>query len=132
MYSSFNGPYFAVIVIIIVVVVWGGIWKAIALWRAGRDNNLAWFAILCMFITFGILDISYIFAISRPNRARELPQWGARWARFQRAPGDFQAEMAASEQLRLAVSTPVKTYFSCGTGDRYRAARVTVVPEIRS
>ena len=34
MYSSFNGSYFAVIVIIVLVVVWGGIWKAIALRRA--------------------------------------------------------------------------------------------------
>ena len=74
MYSSFNGPYFAVIVIIILVVVWGGIWKAIALWRAGRDNNLAWFVILCIFNTVGILEIIYIFAVSRTNRARELPQ----------------------------------------------------------
>ena len=56
MYSSFNGSYFAVIVIIVLVVVWGGIWKAIALRRAGRENNLAWFVILCILNTVGILD----------------------------------------------------------------------------
>lgn len=75
MYSSFDSSYFPLIVVIaLVVIVWGGIWKAIALWRAGRDNNLAWFVILCIFNTVGILEIIYIFAVSRTNRARELPQ----------------------------------------------------------
>lgn len=75
MYSPFDSSYFPLIVVIVlVVIVWGGIWKSIALWHAGRDNDLAWFVILCIFNTVGILEIIYIFAVSRTNRARELPQ----------------------------------------------------------
>jgi hypothetical protein len=41
------------------------IWKAIALWRAGRRADLAWFIVMCVVNTVGILEIVYIFAVSR-------------------------------------------------------------------
>lgn len=46
-------------------VIWEAVWKGIALWRAGRNAHLAWFIVLLIFNTLGILPIIYIFAFSR-------------------------------------------------------------------
>lgn len=51
--------------IIPIIVVWEGVWKAIALWRAGRNSHLAWFICLVIFNTLGILPIIYIFGFSK-------------------------------------------------------------------
>ncbi len=45
--------------------VWSMVWKGIALWRAGRNDHLAWFIVLFIVNTLGILPIIYIFAFSR-------------------------------------------------------------------
>ncbi len=57
------------IAFIVVAVVWSGVWKALALWRAARNNHLAWFIVMCIVNTLGILEIIYIFAISRRERS---------------------------------------------------------------
>ena len=51
--------------IVPLVVVWSMAWKGIALWRAGRNDHLAWFIVLFIVNTLGILPIIYIFAFSR-------------------------------------------------------------------
>jgi hypothetical protein len=50
-----------VIPVIVILAIWEGIWKGIALWRAGRNNHLAWFIVLLILNTAGILEILYIF-----------------------------------------------------------------------
>jgi hypothetical protein len=52
----------------IVLVVWSLVWKGIALWRAGRNNHLAWFIIMLIINTAGILEIIYIFAFSKKKK----------------------------------------------------------------
>jgi hypothetical protein len=47
------------------LIVWELAWKGVALWRAGRNGQLAWFVCLFIFNTAGILPIVYIFAFSR-------------------------------------------------------------------
>ncbi len=42
------------------LILWDGIWKLIALWRAGRNNHLAWFICIGIFNTVGILPIIYL------------------------------------------------------------------------
>jgi hypothetical protein len=59
-----------IIALVVVLGVWEAVWKAIALWRAGNDRNLLWFVLMFIFNTLGILEIIYIFGISRPRRAR--------------------------------------------------------------
>jgi hypothetical protein len=49
----------------IFLVLWGGVWKAIALWKAARNSTLAWYIVLCIFNTAGILEIIYIFAFAK-------------------------------------------------------------------
>ena len=55
--------------VLFVIVVWSAIWKGIALWRAGRNNHLAWFVCLLLLNTLGILEIIYIFGFSKKGPA---------------------------------------------------------------
>ena len=49
----------------LLAVVWSAAWKGVALWRAGRNGQLAWFIVMFIVNTLGILEIIYIFAFSR-------------------------------------------------------------------
>lgn len=50
----------ALLPVIIVLLVWSMIWKGIALWKAGRNNQLAWFVVMLIVNTVGILEIIYL------------------------------------------------------------------------
>jgi len=62
-------PFFSNLLLLWLVIplalVWSMVWKGIALWRAGRNDDLAWFIVLFIVSTLGILPIIYIFAFSR-------------------------------------------------------------------
>lgn len=49
-----------VIPLLILVAIWDGVWKAIAMWKCGRNNQLAWFICIVIFNTAGILPIIYL------------------------------------------------------------------------
>jgi hypothetical protein len=61
-----NNP--AVAVLLAVLVVWGLIWKGIALWKAARNGHTAWYVIMLIVNTVGILEIVYIFFFSKPKQ----------------------------------------------------------------
>lgn len=42
------------------ILIWEIIWKGIALWKSARRNEYAWFIILLIINTIGILPIIYI------------------------------------------------------------------------
>ncbi|MCX6333390.1 MAG: DUF5652 family protein [Bacteroidia bacterium] len=46
--------------VIIILALWDTVWKLIAMWRAARNNHLAWFICIFIFNTLGILPIIYI------------------------------------------------------------------------
>ena len=46
--------------VIIIFTVWEAVWKIIAMWKAGRNNHLAWFLCIALINTVGILPIVYI------------------------------------------------------------------------
>lgn len=48
-----------------VLVVWSLIWKGLALWRAGRKNQLAWFIVMLIVNTCGILEIIYLLTAGK-------------------------------------------------------------------
>lgn len=50
--------------VFLAALIWSLAWKAVALWRAGRENRPGWFATLFIVQTFGLLEIIYIFLIS--------------------------------------------------------------------
>ena len=60
---SLNNPWIAVLLAVV------GIWviscKGIALWMAAKNNNKAWYIILLLVNTLGILEIAYIIFFSK-------------------------------------------------------------------
>lgn len=54
------------------LMVWSFIWKGWALWRAARDGKNIWFVVLLLVNTVGILEIIYIFAISKKNGMKAI------------------------------------------------------------
>lgn len=49
----------------LLLIVWSIIWKGIALWKAGNNKHLAWFIVMFLLNTAGILEILYIFIFSK-------------------------------------------------------------------
>ena len=56
-------PYLPLI--IVVLAVWEVVWKGIGLWRAARNNHTAWFVLILVFNTVGILPIIYILTAGK-------------------------------------------------------------------
>lgn len=42
------------------LLIWSLIWKGIALWKAGRNDQPAWFVVILILNTVGILEIIYL------------------------------------------------------------------------
>ena len=50
--------------LLVILLVWSVLWKAIALWKAARRKHAAWFIVLLVVNTMGLLEILYIFLFS--------------------------------------------------------------------
>jgi len=46
--------------VIIIIALWESVWKLIALWKSGKHQQLAWFIVIAIFNTIGILPIIYL------------------------------------------------------------------------
>ena len=57
-----NNPWFAFGFTLLAI--WTLIWKGIALWKSAQNNQMAWFVIMLLVNTVGILEIVYIFFFS--------------------------------------------------------------------
>lgn len=68
-FSSFALWFFPVLLLLII---WDGIWKGIALWKAARNNHLVWFICIIIFNTVGILPIIYI--LMNKNQSQNIKQ----------------------------------------------------------
>jgi hypothetical protein len=55
-----------------VLIIWSLIWKGIALWKAARNSHTAWYVIMLIINTAGILEIIYIFGFSK-KRLNNMP-----------------------------------------------------------
>lgn len=53
------------ITLIIIAAVWSSVWKAFALYRAGKVADPVWFVVLFLVNTLGILEIFYLFVFSK-------------------------------------------------------------------
>lgn len=49
-----------IILLFTLLAVWDAVWKAIAMWKSARNNQLAWFVCIAVFNTVGILPIIYL------------------------------------------------------------------------
>jgi Family of unknown function (DUF5652) len=63
----------AIIIALVIVTIWESIWKFIAMWKAARNNHLAWFICIAVINTIGILPIVYILR-HRDNKKPEQPE----------------------------------------------------------
>ena len=48
-------------VLIGVLIVWTLIWKGLALWKAARNGHTAWYVVMLIVNTVGILEIIYLY-----------------------------------------------------------------------
>ena len=55
-------------IFIIIAAVWEAIWKGIAMWKCGRNNQLPWFIVILIFNTLGILPIIYLLFFQKRTR----------------------------------------------------------------
>lgn len=49
---------------LIVIIIWEGVWKLMAMWKAAKKHSVLWFVVLAIFNTVGILPILYIYVFS--------------------------------------------------------------------
>lgn len=47
------------------LIVWGLVWKGLALWRAARENSPWWFVALLLLQTWGVVEIIYLFFFAK-------------------------------------------------------------------
>lgn len=50
---------------VLLAVLWSLLWKGLALWRAAKRGEKWWFVAFLVINTVGILEIIYIFAITK-------------------------------------------------------------------
>jgi methionyl-tRNA synthetase len=43
------------------LILWSLVWKGLALWRAARNSHTAWYVVMMIVNTAGILEIIYYF-----------------------------------------------------------------------
>ncbi|EKE12853.1 MAG: hypothetical protein ACD_13C00134G0014 [uncultured bacterium] len=55
---------------VIPIAIWSLFWMGMALWKAARNGSKAWFIVLLLVHTLGILDILYIFVFSKMGEAK--------------------------------------------------------------
>ena len=47
--------------------IWSLAWKGVALWKASQNRSKVWFVVLLVVNTMGILEILYIFWLSKKS-----------------------------------------------------------------
>jgi hypothetical protein len=52
----------------LILILWVLPWKGVALWRAARRSSKWWFVILLVVNTLAVLEIIYIFVLSREKK----------------------------------------------------------------
>ncbi|MDE1848944.1 MAG: hypothetical protein KGH55_02840 [Nanoarchaeota archaeon] len=74
----------AMIFLLILVCVWDSVWKAIGLWKSGRNKQVAWFVCIFIFNTLGILPIIYILFFQKHRSERHVNRRSSRHSRSRR------------------------------------------------
>ena len=58
------------IFILIPLLLWSLIWKGLALWKTGRNNQLVWFIFILVLNTAGILPIIYLIFFQKKTKVK--------------------------------------------------------------
>jgi len=60
------------IAVLIILIIWSVIWKGIALWKCGKQNQLTWFVVLLILNTGGILPIIYLLFFQKSKKTAKV------------------------------------------------------------
>ena len=60
-----------VLVLFCLLIIWSTVWKLIGLWKSGRHNQLAWFIVIGVLNTAGILPIIYLLFFQKKAKVRK-------------------------------------------------------------
>ena len=61
--------------VLLVLSLWTGVWKYLALWRAGTNHDKKWFIAFCIINTLGLLEIIYLYFLpSGQPKKHKLPE----------------------------------------------------------
>jgi Family of unknown function (DUF5652) len=60
----------SVILTFVLIFIWEAVWKGIALWKSGKNKQLAWFVCIFIFNTVGILPIIYLLFFQKKTERR--------------------------------------------------------------
>ncbi len=74
--NTFGVDYRAMFFLFVLIVIWSVVWKLMALWKSARKGSLAWFIVLGIVNTLGILEILYIYVFSEMKSGRGARQPG--------------------------------------------------------
>lgn len=66
--SSFGDLLRGDSLIVLIVALWALPWKGVALWKAARLHDKWWFVVILVANTAAILDILYIYLISKRKK----------------------------------------------------------------
>ena len=53
-----------------IIGIWSLIWKGFALWRAAGKRQLVWFIVFLIINTAGVLEILYLFVLSKMDGSK--------------------------------------------------------------
>lgn len=71
MYEMYSNPVLFVFVLLLVVI-WSLIWKGLGLWHSAGNRQKAWFVVMLIFNTLGLLPIIYLLWF-KPKENMPLP-----------------------------------------------------------
>lgn len=57
--------------LMVIAAVWTLPWKALALWRAAKNNQKIWFGIFMVINTLAILEILYLFVFNKKSSSNQ-------------------------------------------------------------
>ncbi len=69
MFGGLLGMGTGMVALFVCLMIWSAIWKGIALWKSGRNNQLAWFVVMFIVNTVGILEIIYLLFFQKKAAA---------------------------------------------------------------
>ena len=55
-----------------IVSLWTVVWKGLSMWKAGKKDSRVWFVLLLIFNSVGLLDILYIFVLSKIDFTKQF------------------------------------------------------------
>lgn len=73
MHGGWSTPFVGTLAVFVVIAaLWSVVWKGLALWSASQNQQRAWFVVLLIVNTMGILEIIYLLLYRKDKEARSF------------------------------------------------------------